>query len=72
MRLAGFLVLSLRQTLIYFFSLINQSHVGFIDIFESTHFGLSKTTFTFPGNFSTFELVFTTFEFIFFWVSFAL
>ena len=30
---------------------MNQGHMGYIAISESTHFGLSKITFTFPKNF---------------------
>ena len=51
MVLVGFLVLSFRQILIYFFSFMHQSHMGVITISESTHFGLSKTIFTFPQYF---------------------
>ena len=51
MILVGFLVLSFRQILIYFFSFMHQGHMGFIAISESTHFGLSKTILTFPNIF---------------------
>ena len=50
--IVGFLVLSFRQTLIYFFSFMHQGQMGFIAISESTTFGLSKTIFTFPQYFS--------------------
>ena len=52
MIVVGFLNLSFRQILIYFFSFMHQGHMGFIAISESTHFGLSKTIFPFPENFS--------------------
>ena len=48
MILVGFLVLNFRQILICIFSFMQQGYVGFIVISESTHFGLSKTIFTFP------------------------
>ena len=51
MILVGFLVLSFRQILIYFFSFMHQGHMGFIAISESTPFDLSKTIFTFPQYF---------------------
>ena len=51
MILLVFVVLSFRQILICFFSFTNQGHMGFIAISESTHFGVSKTIFTFPKNF---------------------
>ena len=51
MMLVGFLALSSIQILIYFFSFMYQSHMGFIAISESTHFGQSKTIFTFPKKF---------------------
>ena len=47
----GFLVLSFRHILIYFFSFMHQGHMGFIAISESAPFGLSKTIFTFPQYF---------------------
>ena len=52
MILVGFLVLSFRQILVYFFSFMHQGCMGFIAISESVHFGLSKTVFTFPQDFS--------------------
>ena len=51
MILVSMLGLCFRQILIYFFSFMDQCHMGFIAISESTHFGLSKTSFTFPKNF---------------------
>ena len=51
MILVGFSVLRFRQILIYFLSSMHQSHMGFIAVSESIHFGLSKTIFTFPKFF---------------------
>ena len=52
MILLGFLGQSFRQILICFVYFMDQDHMGFIAISESTHFGLSKTIFTFPKIFS--------------------
>ena len=42
MMLVGFLILSFKEILIYFFSFMHQHHMGFITISETTYFGLSK------------------------------
>ena len=51
MMLVGFLILSFKEILIYFFSCMHQHHMGFITISETTYFGLSKKFFTFPKIF---------------------